>query len=120
MKKLTILSSILFIAALGFVSCSEDKTTELGWTNKSGAAINTISWASGDATWEKTDGYADQADTESKEVSKLEGGVDCNVFDGAEFVGADSVILGDNQTELTLSEGESLRYDIQASLAKKK
>lgn len=121
MKKITILTSILFIAALGFVSCSEDKTTELGWTNKSDAAINTIIWADGDAEWINGDtGYnpTTNPDTEQKEVSKLSGDVECSIFDGTNFVGAAVEVEGSASNSLTLNEGESQRLDIVASKKK--
>ncbi len=118
MKKSVVLASILFLAALGFVSCSEDKTTELGWTNKSGAAINDISWADGDATWNKDSGYADQSDTEMKEVNKLSGNVDAKVWQGDDFYSAPVEINNSGESSLTLNEGEADRYDIE--VAKKK
>ena len=119
MKKLSMLSILLFSASVFMISCSDD-TTELGWINGSAGSINDIVWSDGDAEWEKDNGYAIDETTESKEVNDLTGDVECTINDGGEFVTADVAIGDTNSSSLTIDEGGSNVYTINADLVGKK
>ena len=80
------MKKILFIipavlAAAAFFGCDSDKT-ELSFTNAhdSDDAINEIIWEGGDASWAQTNGWAQDATTDSKEVSKTTGIVTCSIW----------------------------------------
>ena len=120
MKKLSMLLILLFSASVFMISCSDD-TTELGWINGDGStgAINEIVWADEDATWGKDDGYDIGDKTESKEVNELDGEVACTINNGEDFVTADVAIGETNSSSLSIDEGSSNVYTINADLAKK-
>ena len=115
MKQLSILTSILFAIIFMFTACSEESATELLWVNDSGAAINDIVWADGDAVWTAATGYADGNQTEVKEVSALSGGVTCAIDNGADFEEASVVITETNTTSCLLAEGNLNSFTIVAS-----
>ena len=116
MKRMSMISILLFVASLLWISCNEDETTELAWINGEGStgAINDIIWGDDDAIWAKTNGYAKGDQTESKEVNQLAGEVACTADTGEEFVEANVTIEGIESSALTLDEGESYVYTLSA------
>lgn len=108
MKRL--MTFMMMAAFAAMVACSSD-TTEIAWVNSSGsaAAINNIVWASGDQQWSTAGGYANtDVQTETREVNKLAGTVECDLWDGGDFVPTpiDS-INGNPVNSLVLNEGSS-------------
>ena len=109
MKRLT---TFMMIAAFaGMVACSSD-TTEIAWVNsdQSATSINRIVWANGDQTWIDNAGYANNnTQTESKEVKRLAGTVECDIFDGTNYIPIIiNSINGDTTlNSLVLKEGSS-------------
>lgn len=122
MKKNLLLSVIMISAFVFLYACGDDKATEVEWKNLSGgAAVNEIVWADGDANWTQSGGYADQATTEAKEVSKLTGTVSCLIYDSASstFTAPDSVQIGAGDSSATLAEGELNSLQLYAAAKKK-
>lgn len=102
---------MMMAAVAAMVACSSD-TTEVAWVNssESAAAINNIVWANGDQQWSTAGGYPDaDVKTETKEVNKLAGTVECDIVDGGgNFVPAKiNSINGNPINSLTLNEGSS-------------
>ena len=120
MKKTSLLIVILFMASFIQISCGDDDITELAWTNGSSESINEIVWASGDAIWVKNGGYTTGDQTESKEVNRLAGEVECTILDGDEFVTATVTIDIVNSSSLSLPEGEANTFTISAEPVTKK
>ena len=120
MKNLSMFSALLFAASIFIISCSDD-TTELGWINGEGStgAINDIVWADEDAIWENDEGYDIGDKTDSKEVDELTGDVECTINEGGDFVTASVVIEETQSSSLTIDEGSSNVYTINADVAKK-
>jgi hypothetical protein len=117
MKRLVLMLSIVVAAAFVFGACNKD-ATELAWTNESAGAapINDIIWADGDETWTKgTTGYVDGETTEKKEVSETTGSVKCQFDPGTGFTEATVTIDGNPDPTLSLNEGESNHYTINAA-----
>jgi hypothetical protein len=108
MKRLIIFMMMAAVAAM--VACTSD-TTEVAWINSnvSTAAINNIVWASGDQAWSTAGGYANtDVNTGSKEVSKLAGTVECEIWGGGGFIPATiNSINGHPINSLVLNEGSS-------------
>ncbi|MGQ9843644.1 MAG: hypothetical protein ACUVRK_08765, partial [Spirochaetota bacterium] len=84
-KYLIFLIAIVVVLMVANIGCNNE-TTELAWINDAGNTINDIIWAGGDQSWSKAEGYADQAQTESKEVNKLDGSVVASINNGSGFV----------------------------------
>lgn len=108
MKRL--MTFMMMAAFAAMVACSSD-TTEIAWVNSNGSlnAINNIVWASGDQQWSTAGGYANtDVQTETREVNKLAGTVECDLWDGSDFVPTpiDS-INGNPVNSLVLNEGSS-------------
>jgi hypothetical protein len=108
MKRLMTFMMMAAVAAM--VACTSE-TTEVAWINKntSTAEINNIIWASGDQEWSTAGGYANaNVQTEMKEVSKLAGTVECDIWNGSDFIPATiNSINGNAINSLVLSEGSS-------------
>ncbi len=118
MKRLTTFMMMAAFAAM--VACSAD-TTEIAWVNSSGsaAAINNIVWASGDQQWSTAGGYANtDVQTETREVNKLAGTVECDILDGGgNFIPATiNSINGNPVNSLTLNEGSSEIFTLEVSI----
>jgi len=103
-----IIASLIIVTGIG---CNNDKT-ELAWKNEAGAAINDIIWANGDEHWSKSGGYNDGEQTESKEVSKLNGTVVAAIWNGSDFVDGTVIIAETGSSSLSLNEGSSEVYTI--------
>ena len=118
MKRKLFIISTLLLFFLFYISCNEDESTELSWINgdSSTAAINDIVWADDDAVWSKVGGYDIEEQTESKEVDQLIGEVACDIYDEVleDFITANVIIEDTNSSSLSLTEGESYVYTINA------
>ncbi len=116
MKRLT--TFMMMAAVAGMVACSSD-TTEVAWINSinSQGPINDIIWANGDQRWSTGAGYDNNdVQTESKEVKRLSGSVECEIDIGGGFVAAHTVIIMDNnipRSSLVLNEGSSDVYVLE-------
>jgi len=122
-----IISTIFFASLSLIISCgSDDDDTELAWINESASEINDIVWSRDDETdeadeeWQKTGGYSISEQTESKKVDTLNGEVECTILENNEFNVADVTIENENSSSLSLNDGESYVYTINAEPAKKK
>jgi hypothetical protein len=108
MKRLMTFMMMAAVAAM--VACTSE-TTEVAWINSSGSSgpINDIIWANGDQQWSSGAGYDNNdVQTESKEVNKLKGSVECEIDTGGGFVAATiNTINGNPVNSLVLSEGSS-------------
>ena len=102
------IASLIIVAGIG---CNNEKT-ELAWKNEAGAAINDIIWANGDERWSKSEGYNVGEQTESKEVSKLDGSVVASIFSDGGFVEGEVIIAETGSSSLSLNEGSSEVYTI--------
>ncbi len=102
--------SIVIVAGIG---CNNDKT-ELAWINDTGQSVNDIIWADGDEQWSKDGGYADKQQTESKEVTKLDGTVVASIDSGSGFQEGTVIIDETNSSSLSLNEGSSEVYTIDS------
>ncbi len=112
MKKTTVLLTIISLIIIAGAGCNEDKT-ELAWINDAGAPINDIIWADGDEEWHKANGYADQEQTESKEVNVLNGTVIAGIeIAPGSFQEGTVIIQETNSSSLSLNEGSSEVYTI--------
>ncbi len=108
---------MMIASVVGMVACGSG-TTELQFTNSnvSQGAINDIVWANGDQTWNSGTGYSIGSDTESKEVDARNGDVECLVDDGAAFIAADVYFPQTNSSSLSLKEGSSNKYTLEATV----
>ncbi len=109
MKRLMTFMMMAAVAAM--VACTSE-TTEVAWVNSNVSlnAINNIVWASGDQQWSTAGGYANtDVQTETREVNKLAGTVECDIDDGGgNFIPATiNSINGNPVNSLTLNEGSS-------------
>ncbi|MEW6526292.1 MAG: hypothetical protein AB1444_06445 [Spirochaetota bacterium] len=114
MKKSLVTITIISMILYAGIGCNQDNPTELAWINDAGNPINDIIWADGDAKWSKSGGYADQSQTESKEVNKLEGTVVASIDEGSGFQEGTVIIEETNSSSLTLNEGSSEVYTIDS------
>jgi len=105
-----IIASMVIVSGIG---CNNDKT-ELAWINEAGEAINDIIWANGDEHWSKSGGYNDGEQTESKEVSKLNGTVVAAIWNGSDFDDGTVIIAETGSSSLSLNEGSSEVYTIES------
>jgi hypothetical protein len=115
MRKLSIVTIFLFIAAIAMVGCKGQ--TELAFKNSplSSGPINDIVWADGDASWNSATGWDTGEKTGAKEVSETSGTVTCDVDSGSGFVAAlVQFPESGNDSSLSLNEGESQTYELQA------
>lgn len=104
------------LAITVMIGCAAEKT-ELAFTNSNDSTgkINDIVWADGDATWNSATGYAVGYDTESKDVEQMNGTVECLIDTGSGYGTADVYFPSTNSSSLSLNEGESNKYVLEAT-----
>lgn len=113
-RYLIFLSAIVVVLMVANIGCNNE-TTELAWINDTGYPINDIIWAEGDQIWENgTEGYSNGQQTELKEVDKLDGSVVASIQSGSSFVEGTVTIKETNSSSLSLNEGSSEVYTIDA------
>ncbi len=119
MKKLLLVIAIIFAASLSYIGCTEGPT-ELAFKNKdtSDGPINDILWVKDNIEWSRTDGYDLNVTTHSQEVDSLTSSVDCTVDAGLGFLPATVVFPATNSDSLSLDEGTSYTYTLEAAVAK--
>lgn len=112
-KYFIFLIAIVALVIVAGVGCNNE-TTELAWINEAGSDINDIVWSGGDQTWSKEGGYADNEQTESKKVTKLDGTVEAAIFESGEFQVGTVTIKEAGSNSLSLNEGSSEVYTIDS------
>jgi hypothetical protein len=119
MKKLILLIAIIFAASLSYIGCTEGPT-ELAFRNStdSDGPINDIVWVKDNIEWSRTDGYDINDVTHSQEVDKLTSSVVCTVDAGLGWVDATVIFPATGTGSLSLDEGTSYTFTLEATPVK--